>query len=155
MIGYSGLVWRAVPDGADPLTPAAAPEGRFHRPGQCAIYTSLTPQGTAVAIARYVAPGDPARVIHPLHVSARHLADLRDEPQASAVWQDIRATGAKAPTWRFSDAARADGAQGLLYRSRSRPDLIHLVIFDASALRRTDDPAPLPWPGPARGKPRA
>ncbi len=48
------------------------------------------------------------------------------------VWQDIRATGAAAPTWVFSDAARAAGAQGLLYSSRSRPELSHLVMFDLS-----------------------
>ena len=72
--------------------------------------------------------------------------DLRgtpDQAAASVVWQDGRASGAPSPTWRFSDRAREGGAQGLLYASRSRPDLSHLVLFEVS-------PATVRQAGPAR-----
>jgi hypothetical protein len=62
----------------------------------------------------------------------------------SVVWLDAWAGGRPSTTWRFSDAARTAGAQGMLYSSRSRPELTHLVIFDPAAVIGTD--APLPFP---------
>ncbi len=148
MIPFSGVVWRAVPEGQDPLCPATAPEGRFHHAGQFAVYTSLTAEGTKIAIARYLTAADPDRIIHPLRVDAARVRDLRDETEASVVWQDVRATGRAAPTWSFSDDARASGAQALLYSSRSRPDLSHLVIFDPSVLCAAPDHATRRWTSP-------
>ena len=144
LLRHAGPVWRAVFRGGDPLAPAAAPEGRFHHSGQFALYASLTPEGCAVAIKRYLQPGDPLREIAPLSIMTDRLADLRGQPAASMVWQDIRAGGEPAPTWAFSDAARAAGAEGMLYSSRSRPDLSHLVIFRPGLLRSAG--APLPFP---------
>lgn len=141
---YTGPVWRAVFRGGDPLAPAASPEGRFHHSGQFALYASLTPKGCAVAIRRYVQPGDPLREIVPLAITAARLADLRGQAAASVVWQDIRAGGEPAPTWVFSDAARKAGAEGMLYSSRSHPDLTHLVIFRPDLLHGAG--APLPFP---------
>ena len=126
-------LWRAVFAEADPLAPVTSPEGRFHHSGQWAVYGSLSPKGCAVAIARYLRAGDPPRVVVPLQVLARVL-DCRGQPELSVVWQDIRAGGALAPTWAASHAARASGAQGMLYSSRSRPDLTHLVLFDRVAI---------------------
>jgi hypothetical protein len=117
-------------DGQSPDQPVSSPEGRFHHGGQPALYASLTPQGTAVAIKRYMRPDDPPRVIYPLDLTLDRVADHRGDLRLSAVWQDIRETGALSPTWVFSDVARAEGAQALLYSSRSRPDLAHLVLFD-------------------------
>lgn len=146
LLHHAGPVWRAVFRGGDPLTPATAAEGRFHHSGQFALYTSLTPEGCAVAIRRYLRPGDPLREIVPLSITADRLADLRGQPAASLVWQDIRADGKPAPTWAFSDAARAVGAEGMLYSSRSRPELTHLVIFRPGLLHSAG--APLPFPAP-------
>ena len=126
-------LWRAVFAGVDPLAPVTWPEGRFHHSGQWAIYGSLTPEGCAVAIARYLREGDPPRMVVPLQITARVL-DCSGQPGLSVVWQDVRAGGAVAPTWAASDAARASGAQGMLYSSRSRPDLTHLVLFDGAAI---------------------
>jgi len=128
-----GTLWRAVFDSADPLAPVTGPEGRFHHSGQWAIYGSLTAAGCAVAIARYLRAGDPPRVVVPLQVSALVL-DCSGQPDLSMVWQDVRAGGAVAPTWAASDAARASGVQGMLYSSRSRPELSHLVLFDGAAI---------------------
>lgn len=130
MIPFHGRVWRIIPEGSGPLAPAGSPEGRFHHAGQRAIYTSLTPEGTAVAIRRYLRADDGPRVIAALEVRADRLEDLRGRPDVSVVWQDTRAAGHMSPTWAWSDAARAKGAQGMLYSSRSRPDLTHLVLFD-------------------------
>ena len=129
MIPFRGVVFRILPKGADPLAPASAPEGRFHRAGQGALYTSLSPEGTVVAIRRYLRADDRARVIVPLAIEADQIADLRGNSAASIVWQDLRAQGTPSPTWAFSDTARQAGAQGLLYSSRSRPELTHLVLF--------------------------
>lgn len=139
MIHFAGTVWRMTFAGRNALVPVTSPEGRFHHSGQNAIYTSLTPEGTAIAIRRYVMPNDPPRVIQPLLVDATRVVDLRGNRDASVIWQDQRATGSPAPTWEFSDAARIKGAQAMLYSSRSRPDLSHLVVFDPRILH----PSPL------------
>lgn len=136
MIGYCGLAWRIVWQGQDALAPVQNPEGRFHHAGQPAVYSSLTEEGCATAIARYLAPQDGPREIACLQIEAAQIHDLRDEPAARMVWQDLRATGAASPTWAYSDAARAKGAQGLLYASRSQPHLTHLVLFDPQVILR-------------------
>ncbi|MFZ1468338.1 MAG: RES family NAD+ phosphorylase [Paracoccaceae bacterium] len=140
---FSGTVWRAMVAGADPLAPVRSPEGRFHHGGQWAIYSSLTAQGCAVAIARYLRADDPPRVVVPLSVTLQ-VINHTGQPALSVVWQDLRASGGLPPTWAHSDNARAAGAQGLLYSSRSRPDLTHLVLFDAAAIRAAGAPRPFP-----------
>ena len=150
LIQFDGPVWRLLPKAAadTPSVPARAPEGRFHHSGQVAAYASLTAEGAAVAIKRYHTDGI-ARVLVPMRLQAERVADARGNREASVVWQDIRAAGAPSPTWRFSDAAREAGAQAMLYSSRSRPDLSHVVVFDPGCLAfvgpvtdfRPDDPA--------------
>ena len=138
MIPWHGTAWRLIDAAAveRAALPVGSPEGRFHHDGQPAIYTSLTPEGCGIAIRRYLRADDAPRVLLPLTVAADRLVDLRGAGAApSVVWQDIRASGAPAPTWALSDAARDRGAQGLLYRSRSRPDLVHLVLFDPAVIR--------------------
>ncbi len=129
---FTGRLWRILfaERGAGALDPVQAREGRFHHGGQRALYASLSREGAGVAIARYVSPGDAARLIVPLEARFARVADRRGEAAASIVWQGIRAGGAAAPTWGFSDAARAEGAEAMLYSSRSRPALAHIVIFD-------------------------
>ncbi len=143
---FAATVWRAQLAGADPLATVRAPEGRFHHSGQLAIYASLTAEGSAVAIRRYLRDADPPRVVVPLRVAAQRILDMTGRPALSVVWQDIRALGARSPTWAFSDAARAAGAQGMLYSSRSRPDLTHLVLFDLSPAVVLGAGEPLPFP---------
>lgn len=151
---FCGLVWRILDArrADDPLGPARSPEGRFHHSGQRALYASLTAEGAGVAIARYVADTDPPRIIQPLAARLTAVRDLSAEPdpaRASVVWQDGRATGLPSPTWAFSDAARAAGAEAMIYLSRSRPDLAHIVLFNWSA------PGALCPAGPARPWPPA
>lgn len=132
---FSAPVWRLLPkDLAEtPEVAAKAPEGRFHHAGQVAAYASLSAEGAAVAIQRYLDDGIP-RVLVPMRLVAHRVADERGNTDASIVWQDIRAAGNRSPTWAFSDAARKAGAQAMLYSSRSRPELTHVVVFDPRCL---------------------
>ncbi len=129
MTGYAGIIWRAAFEGQSPLDPASAPEGRFHHSGQPALYASLTPEGCRVAIRRYIGAGDPPCLIHPLRFNAERVINMSGKPDLSIVWQDLRESG-PSPTWVISDRLRAEGWQAMLYYSRSRPDLTHLVLFD-------------------------
>ncbi len=146
MTPFSGMAYRVVFIGQDALSPVRSPEGRFHHSGQRAIYTSLTPEGCGVALKRYLGEADAARHIVPLAVSLDRVADLRGRPEACVIWQDARALAHPAPTWALSDKAREQGAQGMLYSSRSRPDLTHLVVFTDQPGALQPAAAPLPFP---------
>lgn len=145
IIEHAGPVWRlmARTQADRPTAPVGAPEGRFHHAGQIAIYASLTTEGTLVAIRRYLTDGVD-RVLVPLRLDAGQVADVRGDPAASVVWQDERARGAAASTWVLSDVARRANAQGLLYSSRTRPDLSHVVVFDTACLSLAGPIMPMP-----------
>ncbi len=143
LTSFDGPVWRRL-DAAladHPATPARAPVGRFHHSGQIAAYASLSAEGAEVAIARYLGDGL-CRVLAPMRLSAARVADVRGDPDASVVWQHMQAEGRDAPTWRFSDAARRAGAQAMLYSSRTRPELSHVVVFDPACLSLAGMPVP-------------
>ena len=135
LVQFSGPVWRLLPTAlaATPAALAGTTEGRFHHSGQPAAYASLSAEGAAVAVQRYLADGVP-RLLVPMWLNASAVADETGNPQASIVWQDLRASGEIAPTWAVSDHARELGALAMLYSSRSRPDLSHVVVFDPACL---------------------
>ena len=116
-----------------PSIPAQAPVGRFHHSGQAAVYASLSVEGVAVAMQRYLGDGV-GRVLVPMWLVSNHVADERGNRKASVVWQDIYSSREASPTWVFSDAARDQGADAMLYSSRSRPELSHVVVFDTTCL---------------------
>lgn len=135
---FNGLVWRIMfaEQKHYACDPVRSPVGRFHHGEQFALYTSCTEEGAGVAIKRYLGSQDPDRVIIRLQINAARIYDItgtKHSRSASVVWQDIYAGSGSAPTWKYSDAARKAGAQGMLYASRSRPELTHLVLFDVSA----------------------
>ena len=86
-----------------------------------------------MAIQRYLSDGHP-RVLIPMRLNAKCIVDERGNRNASIVWQDIWEAGNPSPTWEFSDAARKTGAQAMLYSSRSRPEISHVVVFDTGCL---------------------
>ncbi|NRB18751.1 MAG: RES family NAD+ phosphorylase [Rhodobacteraceae bacterium] len=132
---FDGPVWRILPQSFvdTPAKPARAPEGRFHHSGQIAAYASLSAEGASVAMQRYL--GDRvARKLVPMWLKSDRVVDERDNRAASVIWQDIRANALRSPTWVFSDTARDAGAQAMLYSSRSRPELNHVVVFDPACL---------------------
>ena len=116
-----------------PSNPAKAPEGRFHHSGQVAAYASLSAEGAAVAVHRYLNDGV-TRALIPMWLAAERVVDERGNRDATIVWQDIRASGHPSPTWAFSDAAREANAQAMLYSSRSQPELSHVVVFEPMCL---------------------
>jgi len=128
-------VWRILPLDlvATPNTPARAPEGRFHHSGQIAAYASLSAEGASVAVQRYL-NDNIARKLIPMWLKVDCVVDERSNTDASVIWQDIRASGQVPPTWAISDAARDADAKAMLYSSRSRPDLSHVVVFDPTCL---------------------
>ena len=143
----------------DILGPARSPEGRSHYTGQVALYLSETPQGCIIASQRYIMPDDEPRAIYPIRVVSDRLLDLRDAKATdyfgvdtthrTVEWQKIRTTGAPSPTWAISDKIRILGLHGILYASRSQPNLTHLTLFDwdskTGATVMADDSA-CDWP---------
>jgi hypothetical protein len=150
VISFRGPVWRILSAGhaMHCLAPARHPEGRFHHDGQVALYASVSAEGAGVALRRYVRADDPPRVIVPLAVELERVVDARGDARLSVIWQETREQGLPAPTWEISDAAREQGAQALLYSSRSRPDLSHLVIFDITPHTVTQNGPAQDWHPP-------
>lgn len=141
------------------LAPAKSPEGRSHYDGQPALYLSHTPEGTAVAVKRYMQPDDPARAVCSISVSSANIVDLRDlaacraltiDPSKRTVeWQELRAKGLRSPTWDISDRVRELGLDGMLYASRTQPSLTHLTLFkwnDIGGPAATVVGQPIPFP---------
>jgi hypothetical protein len=135
IIPFTGPVWRLLPISLvnQPNAPATAPVGRFHHSGQVAAYGSLTAEGAAVAIQRYRADGVD-RMLVPMWLNSQRVADTRGIAAASVVWQGIYRSTKLSPTWSFSDLARDADADAMLYSSRSRPDLSHIVVFRPECL---------------------
>ncbi|WP_170374259.1 RES family NAD+ phosphorylase [Ruegeria atlantica] len=150
MLEFSGPVWRILflSQSDAPLAPARAPEGRFHHSGQIALYASLSAEGAGVAIQRYVSPDDPPRILQRGQVTGARLVDLRGQSDASIIWQDIHEERGVSPTWRFSDHARDMGADGLIYSSRSRPELSHIVLFTLAPTIIFAETQATPWTPP-------
>ncbi|RYI13370.1 MAG: RES domain-containing protein [Acetobacteraceae bacterium] len=150
LLCHSGLFYRIVPASrADQaLAPAISPEGRFHHDSQPALYISPWPDWACLAIAAYVRPGDPPRVIVELRLSKTRLLDLRDpshcaglaiDPALAAIpWLPQRGKGMPASTWKVSDRARASGADGMIYTARTEPTRWHLVLFRWPGASLTD-----------------
>lgn len=128
-------VWRLLVTSvvATPSAPAKAPHGRFHHSGQVAAYASLSAEGASVAIKRYLGDNVERKLVA-MRLRAVRVADVRGDPDASVVWQHMQGNGSRPTTWAFSDAARQRGAQAMLYSSRSRPDLSHVVVFEPNCL---------------------
>ena len=138
----SGRFWRAIAadragDVLDP--PGSESAGRYHRPGQSALY--ITPQAdwATIAIGRYLLSDGIARVVVPLDLDSAEVFDQRDpkacaalgiDPEQSQVrWNDELAAGCEPPSWRASDAARAAGAQGIIDVSRGIESGWHVCLF--------------------------
>ena len=150
---FTGRLCRICAEGADPLAFAGAPAGRFHHDHQPTLYASLSPEGAGagVALASYLSPNDPPRLIWPLHLAAPALADLRDPSACAALgidpsdlvsrWAEAWAEGRPVRSWHASDRLRDLGLDGFLYPSRKAPEHGHVTLFTAAGLRRDGPPA--------------
>lgn len=156
----SGRFWRTVfaADLDALLHGARSAEGRYHHDGQWALYLSPTPEASRFAVDAYLRPGDPPRVIAPLHLSAARIVDMRAPEvhrslaltgaEAGTPWQPERAAGRPATSWIASDAARRTGADGMIYAARTNPLRWHVVLFrwnEAGAAQISPDGPPIPF----------
>ncbi|WP_424944178.1 RES family NAD+ phosphorylase [Aliiroseovarius crassostreae] len=156
----TGRFWRSVFFGQEEhlLTPARAPQGRWHHSDQPALYLSGTPEGCRVALKAYQTPDDPPRGIFPIDVHDARVIDLRAAATREALdmpledihvfWATLHKAGNTVPTWQISDRLRGAGVDGILTPSRSRPELTHLTLFRWNRLggaKVTQTGAPLPF----------
>ena len=138
----SGKFWRVVAAARaahvlDPPGPDSA--GRYHRPGQPALYITPEADWATIAIGRYLVGDGAARVVVPLKLDLAAVFDQRDlaacaalgiDPERSQVrWNDELAAGREPPSWQASDAARAVGAQGIIDVSRGILGGWHVCLF--------------------------
>ena len=138
LLSLTRLVWRVVLVGQEAcaLQGATSERGRFHHESQSALYTSFTDAGAWRAVRPYRRPDDPPRTALRLRIKGARVLDGRD-PSACAALSiapadltvDWRAATGPAVNWRASDRARAIGADGLLYPSRTNRRFTHLVLF--------------------------
>jgi RES domain-containing protein len=140
------------------LSAARAPEGRFHRSGQKALYASLTAQGAGVALGYYLRDDAPQTMVT-MQLQSKRIVDATDPQIASQLgfdiadtawpWQDDRRENICPRTWTVSDRAREIGADGMNLRSSQRPHLHHIVLFHwningSTSIIRTN--MSVPWP---------
>ncbi len=86
---------------------------------------SPSPEAAAVAVNIYLKPDDPPRLVVPLMVSDANILDFRTPEteemlglkwrETAVPWAEQRTAGSPATSWRASDAARAAGADGMIY----------------------------------------
>ena len=130
------------------------PPSRFNRTGEDALYLSPDETSARVAIAEYVKPGDPPRMLLRYEVAPCSLFDLR-HPEAAEVyelarqnWRDAVARRQEPPSWQAADHIRKGGHAGLIDPSRRRPGLWHITLFHwnlpgAPMVRRIGAPEPI------------
>lgn len=161
----SGRFWRAIAaDRASDVLKAPGPKsaGRYHRPGQPALYITPHADWATIAIGRYLLSDHTARVVVPLDLDGAEVFDQRDpsacaalgiNPELSQVrWNDELAAGREPPSWAASDAARAAGARGIIDLSRGIEGGWHVCLFlwnvpGAPQVRVAGQPVPCDyWP---------
>jgi len=139
----SGRFWRVIAaDRAEQLLDPPGPQsaGRYHRPGERALYITTEADWGVIAVGRYMLADGRARVAIPLDLDGADLFDQRDaaacaqlgvDPRQSMVrWNDELASGRTPPSWIASDSARQAGAQGIIDISRGIAGGWHVCLFD-------------------------
>lgn len=169
----SGRFWRAIAaDRVDRVLdpPGNDSAGRYHRPGQRALYITPEADWATIAIGRYLLADGIKRLVVPLEIDHAELFDQRDpaacaalgiDPTQSQVrWNDELAAGREPPSWLASDAARTAGADGIIDVSRGIAGGWHACLFDwnrpgAPQVRIVGEPVPCDykpardrWPAP-------
>ena len=143
----SGRFFRAVL--ADRVSQVLAPPppesaGRYHRPGQAALYMSPRLEWAVAAVSGYIREDGRPRVVVPLMVGAATVFDQHDEEACRALgldrelsnasWRGALEAREEPPSWRNADVVRASGADGSIDRSRMIPGGWHVNLFRWNAL---------------------
>ena len=163
--GVSGRFWRAIAAervGQVLSPPGPDSAGRYHRPGQSALYITPEADWATIAIGRYLLDDGIKRVVVPLELDGAAVLDQRDPYACAALgidpaqsqgrWDEELAAGREPSSWLASDAARAAGAQGIIDLSRGIAGGWHVCLFawnvpGAPQLRVAGDPLPcVYWP---------
>ena len=141
--------------------PSAQSAGRYHRPGQPALYVSREADWAVIAVSRYMAEDGIARVVLPLRLSAARVVDQRDvqhcaglgiDPQLSATrWQIALVEHRDPPSWTNADKARELGADGIIDPSRGIVGGWYMALFrwnapGAPRIEVDGDPIPADYP---------
>jgi RES domain-containing protein len=168
-----GTFFRSVlADRVDRVLEPPGPEsaGRYHRPGQPALYITAEADWAAVVTGNYAAEDGLARVIVPLELDFADVLDQRDEAacamleievaDATGRWRPHLREGREPPSWRNADAAREAGADGIIDPSRGIIGGWHVALFrwnqpGSPQLRVAGNPLPFDydasrsrWPAP-------
>jgi RES domain-containing protein len=119
--------------------PDSSSAGRYHRPGQPALYTSPTMEWAIIAVSGYMREDGRRRVVVPLIIGEAWVLDQHDEQackqlgidrdQSNESWRSALAANRQPACWRSSDAARLAGADGIIDRSRMISGGWHLNLF--------------------------
>lgn len=142
LLRISGPFFRAISaDRIDDVLepPSAHSAGRYHRPGQPALYMSPSAEWARIATSGYFREDGVQRVVVRLEVGIADVLDQRDEKacaflgidreKSNRSWREALKSGAEPPSWANADAARAVGADGIVDRSRHIPDGWHVTLF--------------------------
>lgn len=142
----SGRFYRAIrPERVSEVLspPAAESAGRYHAPGEAALYMSPEPEWARIAVSGYMREDQSDRVIVALTLDCARLFDQRDAATCAALgvdpdlsnlpWRSALASGRKPPSWEAVARARTAGADGLIDRSRHIPGGWHVVLFHWNA----------------------
>ncbi len=142
LLTISGRFFRAIPAdrvGAVLAPPGPQSAGRYHRPGQPALYVTCDPDWARIAVSGYMREDGLPRMIVPVEMGTARVLDQRDLVACAALgidreesntnWRDELAAGREPASWRNADAARAIGADGIIDRSRHIPGGWHVTLF--------------------------
>ena len=142
MLSLAGRFFRAIrADRLEHVLSPPSPEsaGRYHRPGQTALYLTKSADWAYIAVSGYMREDGLLRVIVPLEISEARVFDQRDEvacwqlgierEDSNANWRAALQGGFEPPSWGNCDAARAVGADGLVDRSRHIAGGWHITLF--------------------------
>lgn len=149
---FSGIVWRHVPRGANPLHLGwiLRAAGRWNRQGVYgSLYTALTPDGALAEYRKYlslarVPSGISARDLVSIRVNrAGPVLDLLDDDVRSALGVDLKTLAGDEPdnleTCRaIADWARSEGNTALLVPSATLVGASNLVIYVDAPARNLD-----------------
>ena len=142
LLTVKGRFYRAIrADRADAVLDAPGPEsaGRYHRPGERALYVTPEADWAIIAVGGYMAEDGAPRVIIPVDIGPARVLDQRDATACAMLgidrdasnrpWRDALSAGEEPPSWRNADAARAICADGIVDRSRGIAGGWHVTLF--------------------------
>jgi len=163
-VHVDGTWMRHVPAGGEALsTRRRGTPGRFHRPGEIALYLADGPETVWAEWYRALAergraPNDDVpRDLHRISVNLSDVIDISSTAARQAVGLPMRMRPA-ASQWRafqeFASSMRSEGAHALLYSSAARTRARCLCVFEAGldGLRQEGQPlSVIAPPPPPRG----